>query len=113
VASDVDLAWCAGLFDGEGTTSVLKAQRDKYAYIRMSISQKYPEVLEKFQGIVGVGSIYKSKTREIYSLDIYKQVDVLVCLEMLWPFLSEIKRKQATVAKDFVAVHSKQIVCGV
>ena len=113
MASDVDLAWCAGLFDGEGTTSVLKAQRDKYAYIRMSISQKYPEVLEKFQGVVGVGSIYKSKTREIYSLDIYKQVDVLACLELLWPFLSEIKRKQATAAKEFVATHSKQTVCGV
>ena len=63
MVSDIDLAWCAGLFDGEGSTSVLKAQRDKYSYIRMSISQKYPEVLEKFQKIIGLGTIYKSNTK--------------------------------------------------
>jgi len=97
-----EIAWCAGLFDGEGCTSVLKAQRDKYAYVRMSISQKTPEVLERFQKTVGHGKIYKAETREMYSLDIYKHEDVADTLNQLWPFLSEVKKKQALVAFDRV-----------
>lgn len=93
-----DVAWCAGLFDGEGSTSLLKTQRDRYTYVRMSVSQKYPEVLEKFQKTMGVGKIYKSNKREIYSYDVYKQQDVEEVLNKLWPYLSEIKKKQALEA---------------
>lgn len=106
MASDVDLAWAAGFFDGEGSTSILKAQRDKYAYIRMSVSQKYPELLEKFKFIVGHGKIYKSNTREIYSWNCYKQNEVNLVLDTLWPFLSEMKKQQANTAKQGVLTYN-------
>ena len=109
MASELDLAWCAGFFDGEGTTSVLKAQRDKYCYLRVSVSQKDRTLLDKFQSIVGVGTVYKAKTREIHSLDIYKQEDVRKCLDLLWPFISEIKKKQAQNAIDTIATFSRVI----
>lgn len=98
MASDTDIAWAAGLFDGEGSTSVLKAQRDKYAYIRMSVSQKDRRVLDKFQSIIGVGRIYKANKRPIHSLDIYKQEDVENTLNLLWPHISELKKEQAIKA---------------
>jgi hypothetical protein len=107
VASDVDHAWCAGLFDGEGTTSVLRAQRDKYAYLRMSVAQKDRKVLDKFRDIVGVGTVYSHKTRIMHSLDIYKKADVDYCLDVLWPYLSEAKKDQANKAKEYVTSHSK------
>jgi len=106
VAVEFEYAWCAGLFDGEGSTSVLKAQRDKYAYVRMNVPQKLPEVLDKFLSIVKVGKIYKSKTRNILSLDIYKQEDVVSCLNMLWPYLSEVKKKQALNAFERIDNHN-------
>ena len=107
VASDVELAWAAGLFDGEGTTSVLAAQRDKYKYLRMSVSQKDREVLDKFLAIVKYGKIYKSKTREIHSWDCYRQDQVFLVLNNLWPFLSKKKQEQATKAKEIVEYKRK------
>lgn len=107
VASDVDLAWAAGFFDGEGSTSVLKAQRDKYSYIRMSVNQKLPECLERFHSIVGHGKIYKANKRDIYSWDCYKQSDVPKVLEMLWPYLSSVKRDQAIRAQEKVNNNKK------
>ena len=101
-----ELAWAAGFFDGEGCTSVLKTARDKYAYVRLSTSQKYPEVLERFQRAVGHGSIYKAKTREIYSLDVYKNERVMDVLNRLWPFLSERKKQQALDAITRVEIHN-------
>jgi LAGLIDADG endonuclease len=98
VESNINAAWAAGLFDGEGSTTLLKAQRDKYAYVRMNVPQKLREVLDKFLSIVQVGKIYKHKTREMHSLDIYKQEDVENTLNLLWPYLSEVKKKQALLA---------------
>ncbi len=95
---NLNIAWAAGLFDGEGSTSVLKAQRDKYAYVRMNVPQKLREVLDKFMSVVNVGKIYKHKTRDMHSLDIYKQEDVINTLNMLWPHLSEVKKAQAIAA---------------
>lgn len=102
VVSDTDIAWAAGLFDGEGSTTVLKAQRDRYAYVRMNVPQKHREVLDKFLNVVKVGKIYKAKTRDIHSLDIYKQEDVNSTLNLLWPYLSEIKKRQALLAYERV-----------
>lgn len=87
-------AWAAGLFDGEGTTSVLAAKRDRWKYPRLSMAQKYDEVLLRFQKVVG-GRIYKSNTREIFNWNLYKQGDVEEALNLLWPYLSEIKKEQA------------------
>lgn len=87
-------AWAAGLFDGEGTTSCLKAQRDRYAYPRLSMAQKEPEVLERLQKLLG-GRIYKSKTRSIYNWNLYTQEAVEEALNVLWPFLSRQKKQQA------------------
>lgn len=93
---ETELAWAAGFFDGEGTTSILKAQRDRYSYIRMQVTQKHRDTLERFQSAVGgIGRIYKGKTRGIFSWNLYKRDEVLECLNALWPFLSNHKKEQA------------------
>ena len=97
-----DYAWAAGFFDGEGTTSVLKAQRDKYSYIRMGISQKDPECLYRFQAVFNLGKIYKSNTRDIYSWNCYKYNDVLDVYTKMKPFLSNVKQRQFEVALNTV-----------
>ena len=103
-----DYAWCAGFFDGEGSTTILKAQRDKYSYVRMSLSQKDKRVLDKWSSIMQVGNIYKAKTREIHSLDIYKRDEVENTLNKMWPFLSEIKKEQAIRVFEGVDNHNNR-----
>lgn len=91
-----EIAWAAGFFDGEGTTSILSAKRDKWEYVRMGVSQKEIGPLEKFQQAVnGLGRIYKVNTRQIYSWNVYKKEDVIEVLNILWPYLYETKKKQA------------------
>ena len=98
--SDLELAWAAGFFDGEGSTSVLKAQRDKYAYLRISVSQKHPECLERFQqAIGGYGKIYKAKVRDIHSWDCYRKDQVDIVINKLYPLLSVHKRNQIDEAR--------------
>ena len=107
VSVESELAWAAGFFDGEGSTSILKAQRDKYTYIRMSVNQKYPECLERFQRIIGYGKIYKAKKRDIYSWDCYRQDQVLLAFAKTEPYLSSIKVKQFYAALEKTKANSK------
>ena len=94
VSKETELAWCAGFFDGEGTTCLLKTKRDKNIYLRMSIAQKDEETLLRFQQNIG-GAIYKSKTRDIFSLNIYSNENVVQALTLLWPYLGSCKKAQA------------------
>lgn len=107
MVSSTDIAWAAGFFDGEGTTSILKTQRDKYSYIRMGLSQKLHECLDRFYTIVQLGKIYKSNTRDIRSWNCYKQGEVEQVLNLLWPYLSEVKKQQALLALDKVNNNKK------
>lgn len=104
-----EYAWCAGLFDGEGTTSVLAAQRDRYKYPRMSMAQKDINVLSRFQKSIG-GKIYKSKTRDIYNWNLYKYTDVEDALNKMWPHLDQLKKEQAVKVLTICDDHRLQQV---
>ena len=64
--SEIELAWAAGLFDGEGTISLVthrkkrKTKTYEYKQVHVLVSQSgSPEVLERFQRAVGgLGKIY-------------------------------------------------------
>lgn len=106
-------AWAAGFFDGEGHISCRdrtgRGHLEKYRSPRtltVAISQHHREVLEKFQVIVGCGTIYElTKTRparskltgqyQSYSWRTGKRGDALKVVEGMWPWLGSIKRLQA------------------
>jgi len=107
--NDLELAWAAGFFDGEGSIYVVHKKRCKGGTtgkyypntgVELSISQIHPQPLERFLSAVKTGSMsgpYKPK-KENHSPywrwntagrpTTYK----VVCL--LWPFLSTPKREQ-------------------
>ena len=64
MATDTELAWCAGFVDGEGTVGYYR-QRPRngkvYAILVASVTQieSNQQVLEHFQQIVGMGKISK------------------------------------------------------
>ena len=50
----IELAWAAGFFDGEGTTTLHRHKQNKLGYMRVSVMQFYdPECLYRFQKAVG------------------------------------------------------------
>lgn len=101
-----DLAWCAGFFDGEGCFSVSKSdQRHPYKYARVRINQVNREVLDKFASSVGVGRVRgpyqkESNQQPIYVYDASTWAEVKVVIDLLWPWLGNVKREQATKVLD-------------
>lgn len=99
-----ELAWAAGLFDGEGHTTTSRMRR--ITRVELGVTQSATGVLYRFQSAVGCGSIYGPFKRKhgapsyVYRITSYTMVCYV--LRLLWKNLSTEKRSQAlTVIKQF------------
>lgn len=96
---EVEYAWVAGFFDGEGSTTARKIKDGQYQ-ISLQIQQKGREPLDKVKAILG-GEVYISKARPgIFKWSIQKRALVNDALNKLWPYLTEVKKTQAIAAMD-------------
>jgi hypothetical protein len=102
LASQPDIAWAAGFFDGEGNVNHT-LQRDRKGNIRskgraqITVVQKSPLLLLRFKGSVGgIGYIRPpSGTTTCWHYTVAAFDDVLHVVICLWPYLGPIKREQA------------------
>lgn len=91
-----DIAWAAGFFDGEGWAN--RSGRSVRARINQAGVDGVPEVLTKFQRIVGVGRI-KGPVRAEGKLPLYyweatSRPDVTRVASLLGPYLCPVKRSE-------------------
>lgn len=91
--TELELAWAAGFFDGEGCSK---------HYMTLSVGQKDRRPLDRFAAAVGYGNVtgpylhgHKKNGDPIYChhWEVSGQKAVAV-LRKLWPYLSEPKREQ-------------------
>ncbi len=107
--TDAEIAWAAGLFDGEGHVGIhwcrgmVRGKVCEHLQLLTSVANTHIGCLEKFQSIVGVGKIHVSDTRN-RNKPLYvwrtqaKKSDAV--LRMLLPYLV-VKREQADLAIEF------------
>nr|YP_002000412.1 putative LAGLIDADG homing endonuclease [Oedogonium cardiacum]YP_002000466.1 putative LAGLIDADG homing endonuclease [Oedogonium cardiacum]ACC97274.1 putative LAGLIDADG homing endonuclease [Oedogonium cardiacum]ACC97302.1 putative LAGLIDADG homing endonuclease [Oedogonium cardiacum] len=103
--SDVDIAWMAGLLEGEGSFGLDKRSKQRYekstsppgAYVKISMTDE--DVIEKMAKLVN--KTYYSPTRltkknkKVYILHIGDRESLLALLPRLFPYFG--KRRQAEV----------------
>lgn len=91
-----DFAWAAGFFDGEGWAN--KKERGVQARINQASPDGVPEVLIKFQRIVGVGRIkgpvIVDGKQPLYYWEATSRADLLRVGERIVPWLCPVKRAE-------------------
>lgn len=98
-----DLAWSAGLFEGEGCFTLSKSGNNQTP--QAVVASTDLDVLEKFQEVVGFGSIREvdskrkftkphHKTRYDWGARSFEMFQALVAL--LWPHLCSRRKQRAT-----------------
>lgn len=94
-----DLAWAAGLFEGEGSFYLHTSGKDgKNVYCKASLGMTDQDVVERFASIVGFGAIYTNqlksgKTNYKWAVASFEYVQAVVCL--LWSQLGERRKAKA------------------
>ena len=107
---DIDRAYLAGLFDGEGCISVTIGTRKFFSRkkqkkcihawgrIHFAISSKDHLLLELIKRIIGFGNVYRSKKR-IYSYRITDRKQIINIIRILVPFV-KLKVESLQLARD-------------
>jgi hypothetical protein len=101
MGSEVELAWAAGFFDGEGSVSVHRDKRPgRRPAIRLEIEQVDDRPLFRFYVAVGglgshsIRSGPRGPNRRVLYRIFAANEPALTILGRLWPWLSEPKREQ-------------------
>ena len=112
-SSDEELAWAAGLFDGDGSTYFAK-HKTHTGYVRaeMAVTQSspsgMPEVLMRFRDLVGIGAVSgpfggNEVWEPVYRWKAHKFWEIDAIADILWPWLDSVKRHQALTVIRTVA----------
>lgn len=92
-----ELAWAAGLYDGEGCTSCLWVKGYGYRSFRIDVSQKDRYVLDRFRVAVGgkgiIIGVCKNRDTYMHYLRAYNQ-NALTIIVKIKPYLSKPKLEQ-------------------
>ena len=98
-ASDTDIAWCAGFFDGEGHVSYRRGYPSKSGNVSGVIHASIPqnseniEVLEFFQSVIGFGRIKGPYSMPGKSKDQHRLLFGINEVEILFGILKPYLRK--------------------
>ena len=101
VPKNTDLAYCAGIVDGEGSITISMVSSGTYE-LRLDISNTDYGVLDYFQTTFGVGKVHfhsRPLRRVIYKYYAYGKKACFV-LSLLLPYM-RIKKTQAKLAIEF------------
>lgn len=98
--SDLDIAWAAGLFEGEGCITI--SYNGKYPEIGIQLVMTDIDVVNRFAQIVGGKVLHKQPGKEgwkaSYSCVIRKRTEVERILNLFIPYLGERRTEKALEA---------------
>jgi hypothetical protein len=102
IPSNVDTAWAAGLYEGEGTitTTTPSSNSRPLNYIIVRVVMCDEEPVRKFHDVVGVGNFYGPynnghvNRKQIYKWQASKYSDCEKVINLLWDYLSERRQQQ-------------------
>lgn len=102
MTTEIDLAWAAGLFDGEGTFQIASDSRSRGRYhARMRIGMCHKGAVQKFTDILGLGNVIREEWPAPNAN--YKQFrwstsgqNAVNCAKMLLPYLV-VKRHECEI----------------
>jgi hypothetical protein len=96
IMNQVDMAWAAGLFEGEGCFFFEPRRAGQGAKLAMTDE----DIVRRFADIVGIGRIFsyqpkRANEKRVYTWAVYSFEHTQAIIAMLWPWLGERRRAKA------------------
>ena len=96
--NDIDLAWLAGLIEGEGSFLV-HLVRHKFYTIAIQVVMTDEDVVRKCLSVSGMGTVTKPRQRNpkwkpIWVWRVHKRTDVVALMNDLYPYMGKRRRAQ-------------------
>lgn len=111
MSTESEIAWAAGLYEGEGT--LVWIEQRGYGHLEFKVSQKEREVLDRLVCIWGFGKVLgpyqNTNGNPIFAFVAYNFEDIHSAILDMWVWLSSRRREQATVAFHKRTVHISKL----
>lgn len=114
MSRETDIAWAAGLFEGEGCLSSSRRESHLRPSCVAVMSSTDKDVLERFCAIVGVGKVVsrsqssKLSKKQAYFWRVGSTVDFFHVCSLFMPYFGERRAARATEIMLAVAEHKDQ-----
>jgi hypothetical protein len=96
MAPEIDIAWAAGLFEGEGSCGFRMRRHELRPFVKLGMTDR--DVVERFVSIVGVGNVtttHRPPDKRMWHWSIGGKDDCCRVLGLLWPYLGERRKERA------------------
>jgi hypothetical protein len=116
--SENEVAWAAGLFEGEGCITMFQQKHHQQPQLRLSVQMTDRDVVERFCSIVECESVSPEKRlrpprKPVHVWQISNRRDVERLLLMFMPWLGERRRMRADEALTVIAQSMRSCdLCG-
>ncbi|MCR4339224.1 MAG: hypothetical protein NUW01_04970 [Gemmatimonadaceae bacterium] len=107
MATEAEIAWAAGLFEGEGCFSVWTGAHGR-SYVRAQLGMKDGDVVERFAALAGAGKVRKRRTAHerwspIFEWSTADSEAVRSLIVLLLPWLGERRAAKAREALEVLS----------
>ncbi len=112
-----ELAWAAGVFDGEGCFSSARDKATSRPRTHLAIGQTETTMLRRVQRAFGFGAVRgpyggHGRNKPYFQFIVNTFEEAQAALAMMWPFLGEPKRRQASAVfqavKDYMEIRRRE-----
>lgn len=107
--SEADVAWAAGLFEGEGCLNAYRRPSGKWS-IQLRLGMTDRDVVEQFAAIVGCGSVHRLRVskahahwKPMYQWYVQSGTDVVRVIDLLLPRLGTRRSAKALEVREVAA----------
>jgi hypothetical protein len=110
----LDVAWAAGLFEGEGCFTAIRTDKSSNRYLRVALLTTDEDVLRRFHRIVGTGSITieprRHGTKMQWRWQVTRECDFRSIVRLFEPYLGNRRRSRAyELLNEFGRIHPEQL----
>lgn len=111
-----DICWMAGLFEGEGTVSIVDSKRNGQPYARVALGMTDLDVIEKLYKISGIGGVEHRKirpnrTKRMYYWRLNKREEIKLFLSSIKPYMGERRSLRIQEALDLIKEQQTPKTC--
>lgn len=104
---DHNIAWAAGLIEGEGCFTIVKnSKAKKKASAKLVVQMNDKDVLDRLYSVFNVGKIYyrppRNTSKESWSWTVYKSSDLTLVADQIYPLMGTRRQRKIDEIKEFL-----------
>lgn len=103
VTAECNIAWAAGIVEGEGCMSLVKTKSGLYPKLTVQMSDE--DIILRLKDILNCGTVSSHQrgiNKRLYQLNVYTKSDLYETIKVLYPYFGKRRKEKAEEVMTFL-----------